>query len=375
MREYEKNGRNSGVSKLVVALALVAFSLGYLVRPDSVTDGRVGYLIITEVASCSNWSHWFEADLPVKVYAAINAVLPLDMQTVAAWDALIFVLGVVSILVAATYFSSRWNLSFSKSVFLLAVFGLCGIYIFIFNKDVIQFFIFAFVFVVLDTRLASRTKLCITVAVFVCEFLLWRQYYAIVAVFVPCLYLLLDFIKRSSFKKNKRVLIAVFCSIGVIVMFAFALRAVSPENYTVIVEKHGSERESYTAFSAVSGIASLIEVSGSSPTPLFIANWVINVFRLMFPLELFQLGPYYWAFAIYQLYLTVSVGRSVFKSGGQSQNVILMASVYYAFLIASATFEPDFGSWVRHETAAFPIILYLICDGSPINKRMKDCVK
>ena len=34
--------------------------------------------------------------------------------------------------------------------------------------------------------------------------------------------------------------------------------------------------------------------------------------------------------------------------------------IYYAFLLGSATFEPDFGSWIRHEAVLFPILLILM---------------
>ena len=34
--------------------------------------------------------------------------------------------------------------------------------------------------------------------------------------------------------------------------------------------------------------------------------------------------------------------------------------IYFAFLLGSATFEPDFGSWIRHEAVLFPILLILM---------------
>ena len=33
---------------------------------------------------------------------------------------------------------------------------------------------------------------------------------------------------------------------------------------------------------------------------------------------------------------------------------------YLAFLLCSAMFEPDFGSWLRHQSVAFPIIIYIL---------------
>ena len=31
--------------------------------------------------------------------------------------------------------------------------------------------------------------------------------------------------------------------------------------------------------------------------------------------------------------------------------------IYMAFLMGSAAFEPDFGSWIRHEAVLFPIFM------------------
>ena len=43
------------------------------------------------------------------------------------------------------------------------------------------------------------------------------------------------------------------------------------------------------------------------------------------------------------------------KNNTKSQNLALY--IYIAFILGSATFEPDFGSWVRHEAATFPILM------------------
>ena len=34
--------------------------------------------------------------------------------------------------------------------------------------------------------------------------------------------------------------------------------------------------------------------------------------------------------------------------------------LYLAFLLCSAAFEPDFGSWIRHQGVALPIILLIL---------------
>ena len=47
--------------------------------------------------------------------------------------------------------------------------------------------------------------------------------------------------------------------------------------------------------------------------------------------------------------------------GIKTNNKIKMYAIYLfvGFLFASATFEPDFGSWVRHEAVALPVIILM----------------
>lgn len=38
----------------------------------------------------------------------------------------------------------------------------------------------------------------------------------------------------------------------------------------------------------------------------------------------------------------------------------LAISVFLGYVLASVLFEPDFGSWVRHEAATFPVLHLLV---------------
>lgn len=85
------------------------------------------------------------------------------------------------------------------------------------------------------------------------------------------------------------------------------------------------------------------------------------VFRMLVPLELILMGPKYAIFAIYQILITYILIKTIRQYNSITNSRRIAVAIYLAFLLGSATFEPDFGSWVRHEAVLFPI--YLIMAG------------
>ncbi|MBX9033739.1 hypothetical protein [Gordonibacter massiliensis (ex Traore et al. 2017)] len=356
-------GRTNDWSKLVVGLAILLFVVGYLVRPDSVTNGRVGYLIMFDIQGCHSFDTWLTLDFPSKVYAALAYALPLDLTTLGAWDILIAFVGGAILLVLLSFFTSKENYTLIEAGLVLAAVALCGVYIFMLNKDFLQFLVFLGAFFIIASRLSVRGKLISCAVLFALEFFWWRQYYLIVAVFLVGLYFALG--HACSKARNTRARVTMFVVVAILGMLAFStvLYLASPENYAAIVGKHGVDREEYTVMMAASGIASLIDVTSSSPPYLFVANWVVNTTRLLFPVELFLKGPYYAVFAVYQLGISFFAVRALLHVKRCDRESHLVLALYFAFVLASATFEPDFGSWVRHETACLPVMLLVVSIG------------
>lgn len=83
------------------------------------------------------------------------------------------------------------------------------------------------------------------------------------------------------------------------------------------------------------------------------------VIRLLFPLELLSLGVKYWPYIIYQLCMTTLMLRTLrnYNTNTKMQNVALI--FFLGFVFASATFEVDFGAWIRHGAVVMPLVLLL----------------
>ena len=109
------------------------------------------------------------------------------------------------------------------------------------------------------------------------------------------------------------------------------------------------------------GIANtqMINIFKSTNLILFTLDYLIMIIRMLFPLELIPMGIKYWPYVGYQILISYFVLKNIknIKENKKTQNFALYT--YIAFLLGSATFEPDFGSWVRHEVAIFPILIII----------------
>lgn len=343
---------------IVLFFALVTFVAGYMLRPDTVTSDRVGYSMVDWANSCKTLSD--VADLSAQgnfhgaVFGFIRVVLPLAPSTVEEWDLFLAMVGSVVLLFVALWVSRCPWLRVHDALLFAAMSALSSMYVFMICKDIIQLFVALAVFLLATRMRDVRVSMVIIVALLTWEAATWRTYYYIVAAFVPVAYYLIIWL-RDRESGWRRGLTFVLVLLVTALAFAFLLKLVSPSDYSKIVMQHGADREEIT-MGAASGISSLITVTDFSPVPIFVLNWFINALRILFPVELFMKSPYYWAFAVYQLLISVSVIGSMAR-GLPDCRARLCVSVYIAFVLASATFEPDFGSWVRHETAWLPIVI------------------
>lgn len=113
-------------------------------------------------------------------------------------------------------------------------------------------------------------------------------------------------------------------------------------------------------FSKVSQ-STIYTIFKSTQPILFSLDYLLVVFRMLVPLELILMGPKYAIFAIYQILITYILIKTIRQYNSITNSRRIAVAIYLAFLLGSATFEPDFGSWVRHEAVLFPI--YLIMAG------------
>lgn len=88
-------------------------------------------------------------------------------------------------------------------------------------------------------------------------------------------------------------------------------------------------------------------------------EYALMVIRLLFPLEVLPLGIKYWPYVIYQICISVLMIQTIqtYETNSKIRNIALV--FFIGFVFASATFEVDYGAWIRHEAVTFPLVLLM----------------
>lgn len=243
-------------------------------------------------------------------------------------------------------------------IFFYCTAGLLNIYVFRMSKDIIQFLIFLIAVAIIKSKLPLLWKTLLTCLLFTWEGFVFRSYYFLIA----GLFLVTVFLQRTKSRAKKRrliILLAAVCLLGLISLQFFSYRtylSVVTVRDSLTLARQGSE-------SAQTLILNPIPTRGS--LGLFLLDYVINFFRLMLPLELLPKGPAYYLFILFQFYLSFRLlllfrnrKQELFRNSQQK----LLLGVVIAYYVVSAIFEPDFGSFIRHEAALSPVLFALFYD-------------
>ena len=250
------------------------------------------------------------------------------------------------------YFKKNKIQLFSELIIACCFLFLLNIYVFNISKDILQFLFFYVIFnVIKSDKLSMSIKHTLVIGMFVLESIFFRSYYILTAVFYVCAVIGLPFLRKYE---KKGILLTVL-SIGLVIYAFLAVsQLIMPDEYYSLVNIR-NKLNLYRVGSADAStmILNLIQDNGS--LPLYILNYFINAFRMMFPIELISKGFLQIAFMIFQLICTVLFlkklkGYYAFNAFDRSKINIMIAYFLTAFI-----FEPDFGSFVRHEVATFVV--------------------
>ncbi len=144
------------------------------------------------------------------------------------------------------------------------------------------------------------------------------------------------------------------CFVMVFVFF-YASSYIAPKDYKDALSTRDGTTETIDAQGegAASAIRNPIKVNGN--LGIFMLDYAINSVRMMFPIELLLKSPGYAPFFIYQVFILMYVFKTLKNINKLDKKVLVALSCFIAYFLGSAVFEPDFGSWIRHEATTFPV--------------------
>lgn len=251
-----------------------------------------------------------------------------------------------------------------QTIFLLACIGLLNIYVFNIGKDVIQFLFFMAVYLVLLIPIENSVmKIVLAAVVLYFESKVFRSYYILIAAFVLAIYCIL-----VVFRKIRRIPPAAKIAITVVTMYLLvcAMMVVAsvlmPDEYQQIMSVRDYSLNGRDGDAdSVTIIKNWVGGDDSTSLPLFLLNYLINAVRMMIPFELAVKGVQYLPFFLFQVAVTVYLVHLFGKLDEiEDDTQFLAISIFLGYVLASVLFEPDFGSWVRHEAATFPVLHLLV---------------
>ena len=201
--------------------------------------------------------------------------------------------------------------------------------------------------------------------------MLSRKYYALTAIFFIFIRIIMNFMLNANTSHNSGI--RLFYKVIITIIFVGGLFYVSilfmnmygmSEVYELLAYANSMDRNNGEVDSMI------VPLFGTASPILMTLENIVKVFRLMFPLELLiKPKATYLVLIVYQILLCRLLFKAIKNRTKNTYEKNFALDLYLAFLCTSAAFEPDFGSWLRHESVTFPILLYLI--PSDFNKRKK----
>lgn len=282
------------------------------------------------------------------IFSKLNFLKLAD--TYYGYEILITVVFNILLLILFNKLKSLYDLK--ESMFIFASVAVLNIFDFCLAKEPVQMLYFILMFyILLNNKMKDYTKLFLVFCVYLLSAVSYRNYYVLMALFLLYCYFALNLILVKTKKvKSWHILLFIAGMFTFHLIFMNAVKIIMPSNYEELIR---------VRFRGESGASTIYTLFKSTQPLLFSLDYLLVILRMLFPVELLSMGSKYAVFAIYQITITIIVIKNLRNYNNLSKTRRIALAIYLAFLLGSATFEPDFGSWVRHEAVLFPVFLII----------------
>ncbi|RNC29191.1 MAG: hypothetical protein AWM53_00840 [Candidatus Dichloromethanomonas elyunquensis] len=346
------------IGLLVIPLVVLAKIIRYTVM-DKLIDNASGIRILQMVLFPGHYPNGLTDEGTFWIAASIFRVINiLHLSTTFQWE--IYITVIFNMLCMIFIAKGKNKIELRQSVFLLFSIGLLNIFVFLMGKDIIQFVLFLMIYLFLSIKsLTYKKKIAVSSIILLLCGVLYRSYFLLIA----ALLILMVIWHKKVIKKPKitsslilKTIIIFYLVHGFVLQGSYYLFPEMANQVMTIRSITLYRLEIFGTYPA----SAILEWWPSSNVPMFLANHFIITLRMLIPIELAALGVKYIPFIIYQLIVTSNLFRALKTVRENSNTGNLAGYIYFAFILGSAVFEPDYGSWVRHEAAAFPMMYYVI---------------
>lgn len=343
---FSKKNKNT---LIIILCALSMFMQFFLIPklPEKYFYDSNG--IISIVNGNYNLAHFDESYVFAgKFFKSINI---FHFNTFSQWAITITVLLLIMTII---YLFKFKYITLGDMIFIYMVIGLANIYLFRISKDFIQCFFWILMYIIIKKSKDDNKKLYIgLVVLYLFEGIFFRSYYFAIGIFTFFILLLISRGKKKDFLKIMISIIVIFF-VGLLV-----LQKVLPGAYNYLINLRTALNQSrISSADATTMINDIFKNNGN--VAVYMLNYVLNFARMLFPIELATKGVIYFLFIGYQLYFTYSLIKSTgFVLKNKVKDYYIYIAIIIGYLAIANLFEPDYGSFVRHEVTLYFIFLDL----------------
>lgn len=241
-----------------------------------------------------------------------------------------------------------------------------SVYCFCLGKEVYQMlFFFLLYFVLRSGQIPDKMKVVLSGLILLLSVTLFRTYYAVIFIFAG-IFCLVAWTDRNTIGKSKSgkkqlswgFILKVF--VAMVLGYFIMLRIF----WTISPVLFNRFRDALLfASDATSSSNTYMEnvLSGHGNNLILITlEYMLAALRMMFPVELTVLGPKYWPYILYQIIVTMGIIKSIRNWNQDTLEQKIAITLFVGFMFMSATFEVDFGAWIRHGAVTMPLVLIML---------------
>ena len=255
-----------------------------------------------------------------------------------------------NLIFASILLTLKSKLTLPQLAFVIMTIAVLNIWDFCLAKEPLQMLYFvAIYFILISSKIPPKLKFPLSVLVIVFSCISYRNYYILIVAFSILAYFLVGvFLKRKQAIKWYDIIFVLLSYAIVYMLVIICAKHFNQEAYDIFI---------YFNQRVTVATTDLSSIFHSNVLPIMAFDYILLVIRMLFPIELLRFGPQYWLYALYQIITSAMVIKALLNIKKNGPIRMCALYIYIGFLFASATFEPDFGSWIRHNAVTAPIIL------------------
>lgn len=332
-------------------LVIFAKIIRYTILKKTLVDAGIGYKMLPYIVSHSSVFQLFDADTSSGAVGNAGCFFEkINIFNLTSYEAFEVQITIVwNLIIVGMISKCKYRFNSGETLFLVLSILALNIFDFTLAKEPVQILFFVLIFYNMyykryKTEMYYLITSSIVIALSVVTF---RNYYILLLAWTICIFFIFHFLeeKKMTFRRIIILIIGVSCFY---LAMMYAVKILSPLTYQELI------RVRTRASSATTEIKSII---GSENLALFTLNYILVIFRMLFPIELIRFGAKCAIYVGVQLVISAVVIKALLNIRKLEVNERVALYIILGFILMSGFFEPDFGSWIRHEIAIFPMFL------------------